>query len=120
MSAMLEYTGTPVPLEPGAFLSPAAIRQHRLYLKNRDGRILGYLSFPDDRLYYIIIPLFEHKLVLVEIRVAEKQPAGKKGAALEYQNLHPFLKPVNHDIRNVAESLNLQIERLLKRYRKAF
>lgn len=118
MPAMLEYVGAPTILEPGEILSPAGIRQHRLYLKNRDGRILGYLSFPDDRLYYIIIPLFEHKLVLVKIRVAEKQPEGKKDSVLEYQNLHLFLKPVNHDIRGVAESLTLQIERLLKQYKE--
>ena len=32
------------------------IQKHRLYLKNREGRELGYLSFADDRLYYVVIP----------------------------------------------------------------
>lgn len=118
MPAMLECAGALAPPEPGAILSPAGIRQHRLYLKNRDGRVVGYLSFPDDRLYYIIIPLFEHKLVLVKIRAAEKQPKGKRGAAAGYRNLHLFLKPVEHDIRGVAESLTLRIERLLMQYKE--
>lgn len=33
-------------------------------------------------------------------------------------NVHLFLKPVNHDIRGVAESLTLQIDRLLKQYKE--
>ena len=53
----------------GDYLFPAGIRDHRLYLKNAAGQELGYLSFRDDRMYYILIPLFEQRRVRVRIRV---------------------------------------------------
>jgi len=53
----------------GDYLFPAGIRDHRLYLKNAAGQELGYLSFRDDRIYYILIPLFEQRRVRVRIRV---------------------------------------------------
>ena len=46
-------------LKPGDLLYPAGIRKHRLYLKNRGGHELGYLSFHDDRMYYIVVPLLD-------------------------------------------------------------
>lgn len=116
MPAMLEFSGRPVLLRPGESLSPAGMKQHRLYLKNQAGQILGYLSFADDRLYYIVIPLFEQKTALVKIQAAKKQPAADKESA-RYQNLRLFLKPTDRNLRGVTASLNLQIERALEEYR---
>lgn len=118
MPAMLEFSRSSCSLKPGEPLSPAGIKHHRLYLKNGSGEVLGYLSFPDDRLYYIVIPLFEHKMVLVKIQAAEKQPQKKKRAAIGYQNLHLWLKRADRNILSITESLNLQIERLFEQYRQ--
>lgn len=52
---------------------PAGITNHRLYVRNRSGEILGYLSFKDDRLYYVVIPLFEQKAVQVKMQVEERK-----------------------------------------------
>lgn len=118
MPAMLEFSGSPTCLKPGEQLSPAGVKNHRLYLKNQAGRVLGYLSFPDDRLYYIAIPLFEHKMALVKIQASEKQPQKKKRTAARYQNLHLWIKRTDRDIHSVVESLNLRIERVLKQYQQ--
>jgi hypothetical protein len=37
------------------------------------GNELGYLSFVDDRLYYVVIPLFEQKKVQIEAVLREYQ-----------------------------------------------
>ena len=118
MPAMLEFSDSPTCLKPGEQLSPAGVKNHRLYLKNQAGRVLGYLSFPDDRLYYIAIPLFEHKMALVKIQASEKQPQKKKRTAARYQNLHLWIKRTDRDIHSVVESLNLRIERVLKQYQQ--
>ncbi|HJA91983.1 MAG TPA: J domain-containing protein [Candidatus Eisenbergiella merdipullorum] len=125
VSAMLEsgktvsgpQLHTPPALCPGETLCPSALRQHRLYLKDRSGREVGYLSFPDDRLYYTIIPLFEQRRARVRIRVSSKQPSGSRYARC-YQNLDLWLKLSQEKLSGPPESLNLQIERLLERYRR--
>jgi len=114
--AMLELAGTGAGLEKGEALFPSRLRRHRLYLKDRAGRELGYLSFPDDRLYYVVIPLFEQKRAKLRLRAAERQEQKGRKAAGRYQNLHLWLK-VSYENRNgLPESLNLQIESLLQRY----
>lgn len=87
-------------LIPGKALYPAKIRRHRLYVQNRERRELGYLSFPDDRLYYAVIPLLEQRRALVKL-VAESAP----------RRLRLWLKiPREHSA--APENLNLQIGKL--------
>lgn len=109
--SMLESTGPSVSLRAGETLYPAKLCQHRLYLKDQAGQGLGYLSFADDRLYYIVIPLFEQKRVQVQIKAAEKQPS-KKSAA-RYQNLHLWLKLYDEEKMHMSKELDLQIRQLL-------
>ena len=70
MAAMLETKNSPrtARLKEGEFLLPSAVRNHRLFVLNQKGQELGYLSFRDDRLYYVVVPLFEQKKVQVRIR----------------------------------------------------
>lgn len=111
-TAMLESaekTGSFMPDEP---LYPSGLRAHRLYLKDSSGREKGYLSFQDDRLYYIIVPLFEQRRVLVRIRTSHAKTAS-------YQPLHLWLKIKADAGTQLPESLNLQIGRLLEKYRQS-
>lgn len=117
LSSMLELApGVPAP-KPGDLLAPSAIRRHRLYLKNRGGRELGYLSFPDDRLYYAVIPLLEQRNVRIRILTAASQPKRKSGNPAGYRNLHLWLQIPSSGIHHAPENLNLQIEKLLTSYR---
>ena len=117
ISSMLESSNNADTLKSGEALYPYRIRQHRLYLKNQAGQEVGYLSFSDDRLYYIVIPLFEQKAVQIKIQAAEKQPETKRKTTVKYQNLHVWIKLRDKNISQLPENLNLQIEQLLEKYR---
>ena len=124
-SAMLEYdkkwiskahgTSFRTDLQEGELLFPSSLRKHRLYLKIHHGQEMGYLSFPDDRLYYILIPLFEQRRVQVRIRMAAKGRAREKSAGCRKLSLWIRLSDRNQS--GLPENLNLQIERLLEAYR---
>jgi hypothetical protein len=106
---MLELSMYGISLAKGEKLYPAGIQKHRLYLKNKAGQKVGYLSFTDDRMYYVIIPLFEQKAVQVKIQVSE---VGSK-----YKKLHLWLKLHDDAISKMPENLNMQIEELIRKYR---
>ena len=122
LPAMLECRAGAPALQTGEVLYPSGIRRHRLYLKDRTGQELGYLSFGDDRLYYVVIPLFEQRRVRVRIRAAgqmenRRSRAARTGAgAGRYQRLHLWLKLAERQDGGMPENLNLQIERLLEDY----
>ncbi|MCM1385761.1 MAG: DnaJ domain-containing protein [Bacillus sp. (in: Bacteria)] len=78
----------------------------------------GYLSFPDDRLYYIVVPLFEQKTAQVKIQVSAKQPERKKRSATNYRNLHLWIKLSDSACQKMPENLNIEIERLLEKYKR--
>ena len=115
LSSMLELTNRAVSVKAGEAVYPSRLRNHKLYLKNQEGQELGYLSFSDDRMYYLIIPLFEQKRVQVKMQAAEIKAEKRKRAADRYQKLHLWIKLLDADNR-MPESLNLQIERLLSDY----
>ncbi len=120
--AMLEASDGTV-INAGETLYPAALRQHRLYIKNHAGKELGYLSFPDDRFYYIVIPLFEQKRARVKIQAAETLPgkkhaAGKRNSSAGYRSLHLWIKLCSGDSCTMPENVNLQIEKLLETYKQ--
>lgn len=116
LSSMLELIpGVPAP-KPEELLAPSTIRRHRLYLKNRDGKELGYLSFPDDRLYYAVIPLLEQRNVRIRILTAASQPKRKSGNPAGYRNLHLWIQIPSSGIHHAPENLNLQIAKLLASY----
>lgn len=116
--AMLETEGRAVSLAAEAPLYPGRLKDHRLYLTDSAGRETGYLSFSDDRLYYVIVPLFEQRRVLVRIRAAgDASPSAKKKSA-GYRRLHLWLKlKKEEEDTHLPESLHLQISRLLDTYR---
>ena len=86
-------------------------------MKDVSGEELGYLSFKDDRLYYIGVPLFEQRRVQVRIRVSEEPASQGKGKNTSfYQSLDLYIRfdPLQHQF--LPENLNLQIEKILREY----
>lgn len=116
LPAMLEISGSLANLKEGETLFPSRLKDHRLYLKSNAGQELGYLSFPDDRFYYIVIPLFEQRRILVKIKAAKKPASSRKGKTSRYHSLHLWLKLAPHAKKQPPENLNLQIRRLLEIY----
>jgi len=106
-------------------LYPDALRSHRLFLKNAAGRRLGYLSFPDDRLYYVVIPLFEQRRVQVRITVLPDTASSQKPRARAHRNTGSGLRSCPLEVRmrflpemkeHFPDSLNLRIEQILNAY----
>lgn len=118
--AMLELSGPDTETAGEEALFPSRLRKHRLFLKDRAGQELGYLSFWDDRMYYVVIPLFEQKRARVRIRVSKKQEPQKRRGSRggRYRNLDLWIKVSSGDARGLPESLNLQIDGLLRRYER--
>ena len=114
--AMLELSIQAPALPAGATLYPAAITRHRLYLKTTDSQNAGYLSFHDDRLYYIVIPLFEQRRAQVKIRIAKEQRQKKSRNSSRYKNLDFWLKVPHTTASTFPENISLQIKSLLHDY----
>ncbi|MCM1123458.1 MAG: J domain-containing protein [Eubacterium sp.] len=115
--SMLELTADGVSLKVGDVLFPSGLRQHKLYLKDQTGREVGYLSFHDDRLYYIIVPLLGQRRVQTKIVVSEKSEKVRRNKTAGYRNLHMWIK-LPRVSGGMPENLNLQIDKLLENYRK--
>lgn len=116
--SMLEVSkGAPF-VRAGMVLYPARIRQHRLYLKTKAGQEVGYVSFKDDRLYYILIPLLEQRRAQVKIRIAQAQDKDNTKGNRKYKNLDFWIRMIEKDEGMFPENINLQIEALLNSYRE--
>lgn len=115
IDAMVEIeTNTPVP-KPGTALYPAGISKHRLYLRNKGGEIVGYLSFKDDRLYYVIIPLFEQKKAQVKMVVSDTPKSTRYGK--KYADIDLWVKIIE-DQNSAIDNTNRKIDELLAKYAK--
>ena len=86
-------------------LYPLAVRNHRLFLQTGSGKTAGYLSFRDDRLYYIVIPLLEHRRAQVKIEISEKQDRRNSRNPHRYKNLDFALKIPLHQEETFPESI---------------
>ena len=114
--AMLELSLSAPKLTAGATLYPASITRHRLFLKSAAGQNVGYLSFHDDRLYYIVVPLLEQRRAQVKIRVSEKQDSKKARNSSRYRHLDFWLKVPHTATGTFPENIPLQIKNLLDDY----
>lgn len=83
----------------------------------KSGQEAGYVSFRDDRLYYILIPILEQKRALVKIEVSRKQDRFNTRQPNKYKNLDLWIKMKDNDDNKFPENINMQIEELLKKYR---
>ena len=117
VASMLEVRQDAPFIKAGMTLYPSGIRRHRLYLMTKSGQEAGYVSFRDDRLYYILIPILEQKRALVKIEVSRKQDRLNTRQPNKYKNLDLWIKMKYNDNNRFPENINMQIEELLKKYR---
>lgn len=120
LPSMLEYQGQDLkismqgfPLKEGELLLPSRIHRHKLYLKNQMGQELGYLSFQDDRLYYVVIPLFEQRRVKVKIQVPLKAQNKEKRNSNSFYPINLWVKLLPGSLKEMPENLNLRIQQLI-------
>jgi len=93
------------------FLYPEKVLNHRLYLKNSYGKSIGYLSFQDNRLYYILVPLFEERRAQVMI-MQNPEMYGRNNNT----DLIVWIKILNNTQNAVDIDVNLKIDKLIKMY----
>lgn len=110
IKGMLERTSYSIKINPGEVIFPAGIKNHKLYVKNKDG-VIGYVSFKDDRLYYGIIPLFERKAVQVKMSLTEAKTTKRRGFG--FYDVEMIIKLLKEDKTNMIDSVNLKIEEVL-------
>ncbi len=115
IDAMVELDINAAIPKVGSTLYPAGVSNHRLYLRNKGGEIIGYLSFKDDRLYYVIIPLLEQKKAQVKMVVADNTL--KSRTRKRYVDLDLWIRLLETETSGI-ESTNLKIDELLKQYAK--
>ena len=113
VNAMLELESGVTPPKAGSVLYPAGVSNHRLYLRNKVGEIVGYLSFKDDRLYYVVIPLFEQKKAQVKMIVADSVQRNRRGN--KYADIDLWIRVLPTETSEI-ESTNNQIRNLLEKY----
>ena len=113
VNAMVELEHGATPPKPGSMLYPAGVSNHRLFLRNKVGEIIGYLSFKDDRLYYVVIPLFEQKKAQVKMVVADDIQKTRRGN--KYVDLDLWIRILPTET-SALESTNNQIQALLDKY----
>ena len=104
-------------IKAGMKLFPVGIKKHRLYLMTRLGKEAGYISFKDDRLYYVLIPILEQKRAMVKIEVSSKQDRHNTMGEKKYKNIDLWVKIGNN--ATFPENINMRIEDLLNRYRES-
>lgn len=115
LPAMLEAEDRIFSLKEKESLYPSRLFHRRLYVKNQSGKELGYLSFLDDRLYYVVVPLFEQRRVRIKLQAAG-DARKKKGKRKAYHRLHLWIKLTEENPVSFPENLNLQIQKLLEVY----
>lgn len=118
IDSMLEIQANAPFLRAGMTLYPQSLKNHRLYLKTKSGNAAGYISFRDDRLYYIIIPLLEQKRAQVKVQIATRQDKNNTRHNVKYKNLDFWIKISDNNSGTFPESINMQIEEILTKYSK--
>ena len=102
--AMIESGGFEFPRE-GELLYPLRVADHRLFVGDKGGKEMGYLTFKDDRLLFGVVPLFERSAVKIRIK-AGKTKRNSVDADI-------WLIPVPEDNVTVIESINEKIRQRL-------
>lgn len=118
IDSMLEMLANAPFLRAGMTLYPQSLKNHRLYLKTKSGNAAGYISFRDDRLYYIIIPLLEQKRAQVKVEIAARQDKNNTRHNVKYKNLDFWIRISDDNSGTFPESINMQIEEILTKYSK--
>lgn len=89
-------------------------------MKNTSGQELGYLSFQDDRMYYVLIPLFEQRRVRVKLLVTgepRSKTRRKTGPVYLPLDLCVRLKTPAGQEKLYPDNINRQIDEMLMKYR---
>ncbi len=108
-------------LEAGDRLYPAAIRDNRIWVRDDKGFDLGYISFEDDSLYYMVIPALATRSGTVKLSVRDQAGGlpGRTGKARIDIDFYLRLEQEEEDRarrKDMEQERNRTIRRLLMEY----
>ena len=107
-------------LKKGDCLIPRSFQKNKILIEDRAGQQLGHLSFEEDYLYFVVIPLLKRKMAQVKITVRDVKVK---------KNHRPYQVKVDLDfyfrLQQEAQQYqcsisNEQIEAVLGEYRHMF
>ena len=100
-------------LKPRDIVIPLAFDENRIMVGTGAKVILGYLTFSEDELYYVLIPILKEKLAKVKIEIPENmKQKGKGSVSYAPVNLH-----IRLDKEKMPEKdLNIQIRKVIMEY----
>lgn len=101
----------------GDVLYPSRLRDHRLYVTDKTREIVGYISFKDDKLSFIITPLLMQHNVSMKFRLASSNVMSTKRRELKSHPVDMWLKIGLHNDINYVSDVNSKIESLLESYK---
>ena len=85
---------------------------------SKPGKEAGYISFKDDRLYYLIIPLLEQKRAQVKIEISKEQDRLNTRGQNKYKNIDFMIKLLPKPDKYFPENINTRIDELLQNFTK--
>lgn len=115
IAAMIEPPSTNV--VDGMKIYPAVMKNHRLYVADANKNSLGYLSFDDDRISFILIPLLEQGGVQVKMNISQSGE-WMNHHGRRYKNVDLWVKTCAKQEITGSDNVNLKIGELLNRYEK--
>lgn len=118
IESMLELDPHPPVVRAGMTLYPTYLKNHRLFVKTKSGKEAGYISFKDDRLYYLIIPLLEQKRAQVKIEISKEQDRLNTRGQNKYKNIDFMIKLLPKPDKYFPENINTRIDELLQNFTK--
>lgn len=103
-------------MKEGDLVFATSIKNNRINVSNAAGIRLGHLSFADDQLYYVIIPILQHHLAQVKFIVRETEAQRRTRPFRVKVNIDLYLRmnPITEEA-TTADS-NMKIQALLNRY----
>ncbi|MDD3220183.1 MAG: J domain-containing protein [Lachnospiraceae bacterium] len=102
-------------LEPGQMLFLSSLKNNRIMVADADGTQLGYLSFAEDYLYYILIPILRNRRAQGKCVIRKKEP-GRGRMAEPKINIDFYLRMEASAEEINSSNQNLQIAEILSRY----
>lgn len=94
---------------------PAALRNHRLYVCDSGKNELGYISFADDKLAFVVIPLLEKRNMQIKMTISDNDAkVSKRGK--KYTKVGLWIRVPNNTKNTSSNNINLKIGEILNKY----
>lgn len=87
-------------LKSGDFVYATSLKNNRIYVSDAAGTMLGHLSFADDQLYYVIIPILQNHMAQVKFVVREIEV---------HRRTRPYRVKVNVDLYLRMEDVTKEV-----------